>query len=154
VVQVEAKMANLVHKEIEVEDWGMATLSFANGIIATMEASWTINAPRLTGPSPKQNNVIRLELIGSRGEIIEDGLRVPSRAVLAAGAANWVFEREVGEPFGAPSPFPLDHLIKCIEHDRQSAASIQEARASFRVALAAYQAAREGRAVYLANQYR
>ncbi len=149
VAQVEAKMANLVHKELEVEDWGIATLSFANGIIATMEASWTINAPRLTGPSPKQNNVMRLELIGSRGEIIEDGLRVPSRAVLAAGAANWVFERQVGESFGAPSPFPLDHLIECIEHNRQSAASIQEARASFRVALAAYEAAREGRPVSL-----
>jgi len=27
VVQVEAKMANLVHKEIQVEDWGMATLT-------------------------------------------------------------------------------------------------------------------------------
>ena len=149
VIQVEAKMANLVHHDIEVEDWGMATLSFANGIIATLEAAWTINSPRLTGPSPKQNCVLRLELIGTRGEIIEEGLRVPGRAVLAAGASGWVFEREAGEPFAPPAPFPLDHLIECVENNRPSPASIQEARKSFRVALAAYQAAREGRPITL-----
>jgi predicted dehydrogenase len=147
VIQIEAKMANLVHRDIEVEDWGMATLTFANGIIATLEAAWTINSPRPTGPSPKQNCVLRQELIGSRGEIIDDGLRAPGRAVLAAGASDWVFEREAGEPYGPPSIFPLDHLIECVESDRQSAASIQEARKSFRVALAAYQSAREGRPI-------
>jgi predicted dehydrogenase len=71
VVQVEAKMANLVHTDIAVEDWGMATFTFANGIIATLEASWTINAPRKSGPSPKQNSVVRLEVVGTRGEIID-----------------------------------------------------------------------------------
>jgi hypothetical protein len=74
---------------------------------------------------------------------------VPGRAVLAAGASGWVFEREAGEPFGPPSPFPLDHLIECVESDRQSAASIQEARKSFRVALAAYQSARVGQPISL-----
>jgi len=149
VSRVEAKMANLVHHDIEVEDWGMATFTFANGIIATLEAAWTINSPRHTGPSPKQNSVLRLEVIGSRGEIIDDNLRVPHRAVLAAGASDWVFEREAGEPFGPPAPFPLDHLIECIENYRLSAASIQEARQSFRVALAAYRSAREGRPIDL-----
>jgi scyllo-inositol 2-dehydrogenase (NAD+) len=145
VVQVEARMANLVHHDIKVEDWGMATLTFENGIIATLEAAWTINSPRPTGPSPKQNCVLRQELIGSRGEIIDDGLRSPGRAVLSAGARGWTFEREMGEPYGPPSIFPLDHLIECVENDRQSPASIQEARRSFRVALAAYQSARAGR---------
>ncbi|MFN0085805.1 MAG: Gfo/Idh/MocA family protein [Blastocatellia bacterium] len=151
-VEVEAKMANLVHRDIAVEDWGMATYTFANGIIATLEAAWTINSPRRTGPSPKQNAVLRLEIIGSRGEIIEESLRVPGRAVLAAGAEGWTFERDAAEPFGGPSPFPLDHLIDCIEQDRPSPASIREARDSFRLAMAAYEAAREGRPVRLGNQ--
>ncbi|MDX2034669.1 MAG: Gfo/Idh/MocA family oxidoreductase [Blastocatellia bacterium] len=149
VVDVEAKMANLVHRDIGVEDWGMATYTFANGIIATLEAAWTINAPRRTGPSPKQNAVLRLEIVGSRGEIIEDSLRVPGRAVLAAGASGWAYERDAGEPFGAPSPFPLDHLIECVEQDHPSPASIQEARNSFRLAMAAYEAARAGRPIRL-----
>jgi predicted dehydrogenase len=149
VVQVEAKMANLVHKDIQVEDWGMATLSFANGIIATLEGSWTINAPRRTGPSPKQNSVLRLEIIGSRGEIIEDGLCLSGRAVLGAGASGWVFERPAGEPYGPSVPFLLDHLIECVESSRPSAASIQEARKTLAVALAAYESARAGRPVRL-----
>jgi predicted dehydrogenase len=149
VVQVEAKTANLVHKDIEVEDWGMATLSFANGVIATLEAAWTINSPRRTGPSPKQNSVLRLEIIGSRGEIIEDGLCLSGRAVLAAGASGWVFERPAGEPYGPSVPFLLDHLIECVESNRQSAASIQEARKTLAVALAAYESARAGRPVRL-----
>ena len=34
-----------------------------------------------------------------------------------------------------PAPFPLAHLIDCLEHDRQPAATIQEARRSLIVAL-------------------
>lgn len=149
IVQVEAKMANLVHRELPVEDWGMATFTFANGIVATLEGAWTINAPRATKPSPKHNAVLRTEIIGTRGEIIEDGLRLPNRAVLAAGADNWAFERDAAELMGASSPFPLDHLIECVERDQPSPASIQEARESFRIAMAAYEAAREGRAIRL-----
>ena len=149
VVQVEAKTANLVHKDIGVEDWGMAIFTFANGIIATLEASWTINSPRKSGPSPKQNGVIRLEIIGTRGEVIEDELRVPSRMVLAAGAPFWVFEREIGEYSTPPSPGPLAYLIDCLESGRESEATIQEARKSFIVAMAAYESARTGRAVVL-----
>jgi predicted dehydrogenase len=145
VVQVEAKMANLVHKDIDVEDWGMATFTFANGALATLEASWTINAPRKSGPSPKQNSVVRLELVGSRGEIVDQWFRAPGRAVLAAGAHDWVFERQSDAPFGPPSPFPLDHLVDCLETGRQPAVTIHEARESLVAALAAYESARAGR---------
>src|SRR5262249_59660808 len=65
VVAVEARVGNLVHKDIAVEDWGMATFTMASGIIATLEAAWTISAPRMSGPSPKQNSAGRLEGGGS-----------------------------------------------------------------------------------------
>jgi len=84
-------------------------------------------APRKSGPSPKQNSVVRLEVIGTRGEIIDQWFRAPGRAVLAAGA----------------------HLIDCLENNRQPAATIQEARRSLVVAMAAYESAREGRPVHL-----
>ena len=149
IVTVEAKTANLVHKDIAVEDWGMATFTFANGIHATLEAAWTINAPRPTGPSPKHNSVVRLEVVGTRGEYIDQWFRDPGRAVLAAGADNWVFERQAEPPFSAVTPFPLDHLIDCLESGRPSPANIDEARKSFVVAMAAYQSARERRPVPL-----
>jgi predicted dehydrogenase len=150
IVQVEAKTANLVHTDIAVEDWGFAVFTFASGVIATLEASWTINAPRKTGPSPKQNSVVRLEIVGTRGEIADQWFRMPGRAVLAAGAADWVFERQADEPFAPASPFPLDHLIGCLEERRGSPATIRDARAAFIVAMGAYEAARTGRPVRFA----
>ncbi len=149
IVTVEARTANLVHKDIQVEDWGMALFTFANGIVGTLEASWTINAPRTTAPSPKQNSVVRLELVGTRGEYVDQWFRDPGRAVLSAGADNWVFERQADAPFAGSAPFPLDHLIDCLESGRPSPASIDEARKSFVVAMAAYESAREGRPVRL-----
>jgi predicted dehydrogenase len=149
VVKVEARTGNLVHKDIPVEDWGMATFTFASGLVATLEASWTINAPRTSGPSPKQNSVVRTEVVGTRGEIIDQWFRAPGRAVLAAGATDWVFERQSEEPFVPAAPFPLTHLVDCLERGHQPVATIQDARRSLRVALAAYESAREGRAVHL-----
>ena len=149
IVRVEAKTANLVHKDIAVEDWGMASFTFDSGVHATLEAAWTINAPRVTGPSPKQNAVVRLEVVGTRGEYVDQWFRDPGRAVLSAGAENWVFERQAEPPFSAVTPFPLDHLIDCLESGRPSPANIDEARKSFVVAMAAYQSARTGRPVQL-----
>jgi predicted dehydrogenase len=147
IVEVEARTANLVHKDIAVEDWGMATFTFANGVIATLEAAWTITAPRATGPSPKQNATVRLEIVGTRGEIVEQWFRDPGRAVLAAGASEWIFERTSSVPFAAAAPFPLNHLIECLEEGRQPVATIEDARRSFVGAMSAYQSAREGRPV-------
>jgi predicted dehydrogenase len=147
--QVEAKMVNLVHKDIEVENWGMATFTFEYGIIGTLKVCWTINSPQKTGPSAKQNGVVRLEVVGGRGGIIQEHLCVPGQAVLAAGAPNWVFERPMGEYFTPPSPAPLTHLIDCLEPDQEPVATIQEARKSYIVALAAYEAARKGAPVHL-----
>ncbi len=149
VVQVEAKMRTIVHTELAVEDWGHAVLTFASGVIATVEAAWTINAPRRTGPSPKHNSVVRLEVIGTRGELMEQWFRSPGTAVLAAGASDWVFERSGDEPFGPPSPGPLGHLVECLRAGVPPMATIRDARESFRIALAAYESAREGRPVRL-----
>ena len=152
VTQVEAKIANLVHKDIAVEDWGMATFTFANGIMATLEAAWTINAPRKSGPSPKQNAVVRLEIIGTRGELVDQWFRAPGRAVLAAGANDWIFERQAeAPPFAPPAPFPLAHLIDCLDNQTEPIATIHDARRSFVAAMAAYESARSGRAVPVVN---
>ena len=147
VVEVEARIANLVHRDIGVEDWGLATFTFANGMVGTLEASWTITAPRVTAPSPKNNSVVRMELVGSRGEIIDQWFREPGRAVLAAGAADWVFERHSRPSFGPATPFPLNVLVDSLDRGQPPPVTIQEARTAFKVCLAAYQAARERRPV-------
>jgi predicted dehydrogenase len=152
VVRVEARTANLVHKQLEVEDWGLAIFTLENGVLATLETGWTINAPQATGPSPKQNSVVRLELVGSRGEIHDQLFRTPGRAVLAAGARDWVYERRSEEPFAPATPLPLDHLIESLETGSPTVADIDDARRSLIAALAAYDSARQGRPVELASR--
>ena len=152
IVEVEARMGNLVHTGLDVEDWGLATFSFASGIIATLEAGWTVSAPRASGPSPKQNAVLRFEAIGTRGEIAEQAYRVPGRAILAAGAQDWVFERQSEVPYAPPTPFPLSHLVDCLDSGRPPLATIQEARRSFIACMAAYESARTRRPVRLTSR--
>ena len=148
-VEVFARTRRIVHTELAVEDWGFALFTFANGVTATLEGAWTINAPRRTGPSPKQNSVVRLEVIGTRGELMEQYFRAPGTAVLKAGAADWVYERH-GEPMMAPGvPFPLDHLVTCLDQQRPPVATIRDARASLAMAFAAYESARLGRPVHI-----
>lgn len=152
VVEVDARVANYVHKDLKVEDWGMATFVFESGVIATLECSWTITVPRLV-PSPKSNAVRRLEIVGTEGEIHSDGLRDPGHAFLGRGHAQWTFSKTIPEPFnpyGPVSPFPLTHLIDCIESDSATIANIEAAREALRMALAAYRSARIGKRVSLA----
>ncbi|HEY3110498.1 MAG TPA: Gfo/Idh/MocA family oxidoreductase [Chloroflexota bacterium] len=150
VVAVEARIANLVHKEIPVEDYGFATFTYANGVVATLESAWTINSPRKSGPSPKENSVRKLELVGSRGEIVLNELVGPGLSVLAAGASRWIYERPAPEYMAAPAPGALDHLIDCLEGGRQPVSTIEDARTSLVTGLAAYEAARKGAPVRLA----
>lgn len=151
IVSAEARVANLVHTDIEVEDWSMATFTLSSGVIATLEAAWTINAPRKSKPSPKQNAVVRLEIIGTRGEIMTQSFRDPGLAILAAGADNWAFERQAGELFGPSSPGPIAHLIDCLEQNQKPVSTIVDARHSFATALAAYESVRQGKPVRLAE---
>ena len=148
VVEVSAKTANLVHKDIGVEDWGMATFTYANGVVATLEAGWTINSPRTTGPSPKQNATRRTEIVGTKGEIIEDS-QVGGLSILAAGAAGWVVERPSDEPYTPPALGPMGQLLDCLDAGTDPVASIEDAREGYVAAMAAYQSAREGRPVRL-----
>jgi predicted dehydrogenase len=145
-----AKMANLVHKDLQVEDWMMAAFTFENGIVATLESGWTLTVPRLTGPSPKQNALDRLEIVGTEGQIVNDRLYVPGQARLTREHPHWAFYRPMPQYAVAPVPSALAYLIECIEEDKEPEASMEGARNSLAVALAAYEAARSGKPVRLA----
>ncbi len=149
VVEADGRVANLVHRDLDVEDWGLATFVFENGIVATMEGSWTINAPRVAAPSPKQNSVVRLEIVGTRGEMIDQWFRDPGLSVLRAGASDWVVERASSPPFAPEVPLPLAHLIDCLEAGSNPIGTVAEARDAFVATMAAYDAARVGRPVRL-----
>ena len=60
-----------------------------------------------------------------------------------------MYERRSEEPFAAPVPFPLNHLVDCLDGRATPLATIRDARASFAMALAAYDSARVRRPVRL-----
>ena len=142
-------MANLVHKDIDVEDWGMATFTFANGVVATLEASWTINSPRKSGPSPKQNSVVRFEAVGIARR--DHGPDIPRRRAAPCSPPAPPTGCSSGRPrpasFAPPTPFPLSHLVDCLQSNTPTIASVREARDAFVAAMAAYESARLGRTV-------
>lgn len=147
VTDVGGQVANLIHPGLAVEDWGFASFTFANGVRATLEGAWTINVPRVSGPSPKQNSVVRLEVIGTRGELTDQWFRAPGLALLAPGADDWRYERQGEDLFTPPAPLALAHLIECLETGRTPITTLRDARISLGIALAAYTSAREGRRI-------
>lgn len=147
VTEVDGRIANLVHPGLAVEDWGFASFLFANGVRATLEAAWTITVPRVSGPSPKQNSVVRLEVIGTRGEVTDQWFRSPGMALLTPEADDWRYERQSEDLFTPALPLPLAHLIECLETGRTPIATLHDARTSLGVALDVYESARPGRQV-------
>jgi predicted dehydrogenase len=125
-----ARMGNLVHHDLPVEDWGISHFSFENGIEATMEASWTIVTPNITKPSPKVNSYSHYEIIGTKGRILFDLLPYEYVSVLTQKYPNWVYFRIVKSKTESEPPVfgPLEHLINCIENKQEPIAGLRDAR--------------------------
>ncbi len=74
VKSVSGKLANLLHKVDEVDDYGIATLEFDSGAIATLESSWITHGPGTNS----------LFIQGTKGSIaLEGSLKVNTAAL------NW-----------------------------------------------------------------
>ena len=121
---------NFVHKDIEVEDWGMATFTFASGVIAHAR-SRRGRSTRRGRPAPRR----------SRTAVVPAGsgrhARRDHRSVVSIAGARRARRRRGrlgvraavrNMPLATASPFPLTHLIDCLEEKRQPDATIQEAR--------------------------
>jgi len=149
-----ARVSNLIHKNLKLEDWGFAFLTLQNGITATLEASWTITTPQMTKPSPKLNSYNRLELIGTEGRIITDIIPYPYELILSREHPYWATMRTPQDLMTeeAPPVHPfLDHLIECIDEDRSTVCTCEDAREALKVVLASYRAAKKHKPVILSN---
>jgi len=152
-----ARIDNLVHKDINVEDFGIGFLTFENGIIAKIEASWSIVTPQKTKPSPKGNGYNRLEITGNKGEIIVSNIPFNFQAILGKSHPNWTFIRGANQPMAEISGPPgfeginliINHLIECIEKNIEPIATCADAKKALEVGLAMYKSAREGKPVSL-----
>jgi len=141
---VYAQIGRFIHKDWKVEDYGIATLHFKNGVIATVESTFT----------GQPGSPIRLIITGTKGEAeiihIAQGRRVniwsmgkPERTYILPSC---VFIGDKTYLETAPSPPPgldsfkptIDEFLESIIEDKKPVQTPEAARANLEVCLAAY----------------
>jgi len=152
VEEIQAQMATLAHKRIEVEDVAAATLKFANGALGIIEAT--------TAAYP--GYLKRIELHGSEGSAVleEEDLKAwdfaKSRRSDAAILKAMKTKKSKGG--GAADPSAIGHhghtmqfkdFVHAIRTDSTPAVDGHEGRRSVEIILAIYKSATTGRTVKL-----
>ena len=137
VVRVTGATANLVHKDIPLEDFGVATLTFTNGLVATLEVTWS------SGP---ESGMHALHLVGAEGQIATDGItgKLAVRGNFAPWQ-GWVISNAVQN--GGRSS--VDQVVDFVQSGAPLPATVEDGRRNLAVCLAFYEAARDDRVVTL-----
>lgn len=130
VVAISGRTANLVHKDLGVEDYGHAIIEFENGAIVTIEDTWS---------APRGSWRVTSLLVGTEGAFSLDTLS-PEMSIFRDG--GWTSE-----------PAPLDvtdmvqPLIERIAGRETSLGTVEDAWENLAVSIAFYEAASTGSAV-------
>ena len=137
VVRVTGATANLVHKDIPLEDFGVATLTFDNGVVATLEVTWS------SGP---QAGMHAFQLVGTEGQIVTDG--ISGKLAVRGNFAPWqgwvLSDNARGE-----SDSSIDLMVDHVQHGTPLPATVEDGRLNLAVCLAFYEGARHDRVVLL-----
>jgi predicted dehydrogenase len=142
-----ARTQNLVFRDLAVEDFGQAILTFKNNVSSLIEVGWTISqpTPKYYGRMTKANALNYTFITGTEGSVIYErrapGLSSGKIDVLNNTYPHWITHNPVPEYFGVPTFNVLTHLIECIEQDKAPLLSGEDARKSLEVALAVYRSA-------------
>lgn len=155
VTKVHAFTATLAHKRIEVEDVAVATLTFANGALGTIEASTAVYPGYLK----------RIELHGTKGSAVleEEDIKTwdfftrdkRDRKIHSAMKVIKSFGGGASDPtsIGFYSHAKQFHdFVRAIRYDKKPSVDGNEARKSVEVILAVYKSAKTGKAVDLPLQ--
>lgn len=136
VVSVGGLAATLVHTELapSFEDFGLATLAFTQGQIASVEVTWT-GAPG--------SFYTATQVVGSEGAIALDSL-APGRATISGHYEPFSGWSSVTLPQNESNP--LGSLVAAIQEGSALPAGADDACRNLDVCLTFYEAAREGSA--------
>ncbi|MEM2111177.1 MAG: Gfo/Idh/MocA family oxidoreductase [Candidatus Bathyarchaeia archaeon] len=152
--RIYAEMDRFVHKEYQVEDYGIAIMRFKDGSIATIESTFT---------APVQSYGRKI-LTGTDGEIEMGGNGIwiwtkkepyRQRTFIENTPPSPVFSRTYVEVSAPMPPFAMgykptiDEFIKCIKENKEPVITGQDARAVLEIGLACYQSVKEGKPVKL-----
>lgn len=137
VVRVTGGTANLVHKDIPLEDFGVATLTFDNGVVATLEVTWS------SGP---ESSMHAFQLVGTEGQIATDG--ISGKLGVKGNFAPWQ-GWVVSNPPGNTSGDSIAQMVDFVQDGTPLPATVHDGRTNLAVCLAFYEAAANDRVVSL-----
>jgi UDP-N-acetylglucosamine 3-dehydrogenase len=141
VTEVYAEVSNPFYPgEIDVDSAGLVTLTFANGMFATIDCSWS--RPPMVYP---RWGHLKMELIGENGAVNVDAfaqhLNVYSKT--AARPASWL-------GWGSDANAAMvQEFLASIREKREPAVTWRDGLEAMRVALACYESAKDGQPVTL-----
>jgi predicted dehydrogenase len=144
---VVARIANVVHKDLEVDDYGIAVYTLESGAIVTVESTW--HAPGWYAPLTSPD---RCSLTGTDGEI---ELHYQTSPQLEIQGNTPPYDHRSYVDFVGDDRYERcyrDMLVEfaaTISEDRTPSPGALDGRRALEWALAAYESEREGRAVSL-----
>ncbi len=132
--QVVGQTSTLKHPELRVEDFGIGTLTFENGVIAAVEVTW--HGTPGAGAGTRQ-------FVGTAGQLIASLPRSQGWLVATEqGEQGW---RQEEPPAGRT--LALEHMLDHVLDGKALAAGADDGLANLRACVAFYRSAAEGRAV-------
>lgn len=131
IVAITGQVATHRHTGLEVEDYGVATATFAGGAVATLENTWT---------APDDGFQSSYTIVGSAGAVRMDGIL---GRLLLLGDTGWA---EVAPPGKHDQAADLDHFAAVINGEAKPVATVEDAWHNLAACVAFYESVREGRA--------
>lgn len=134
VVAIAGQTANLRHRELGVEDYGVATVTFSGGAVATLEDTWT---------APDNRFQSSWTMVGSEGAVRMDGIL--GRLLVLADVAPFKGWVEVEPPGKHDQAADLDHWAAVIKGEAEPVATVEDAWHNLAACVAFYESVDAGR---------
>lgn len=134
VTSVSGVVANLKFTDIAVEDYGISTLLFEGGAIATIEDTWH---------RPGSAFRTAVTMVGTEGALLQDS----TNGKLTLTGSFPPFDGWVQVTPESAHTDGLDHLAAIVRDETEPIATVEDARRNLSVCLAFYDAARKGTAI-------
>jgi predicted dehydrogenase len=135
VTRVSGETSQLKHPDEALEDFGIATLTFANGAIAFIEVTWTAEAGGFA---------TALQLVGTNGQLLSESLPGaaggPSVRRISYGGANAGWQPVDA---GGRGESVVAHMLDVLQNNAQPLTNEDESRATLAACFAFYRAAKE-----------
>ena len=138
--RVSGEIANLIYKDVPLEDFGVATYRFQSGAVATLEVTWT-------GTYEAAVNV--RHVVGTKGQIVDDQTLLQRQSVTASGVPGGWLLGPASQGDLATLQRPIDLLLNAVRDGTPAPSTADEAVRNLRAGLAFYEAARSARTVTL-----